>query len=485
MNLPMVFSLLTRVALCLAVLATAHAVDTEFPSFEKARRVRGELVSADFIHRAGQFRTEKGELTDFTMPPYGIMKFHGCEADMRDVPLGTNLEFVLLPDAQGKFTRLATTESFGEADASQRKKFEEFTKARGVAGWIEKTEGRNVTVTFFSGDPAAFKINYADLLTKGKEARVCVANDELRTWNPGVDGERGSITEVTQVPTDRLGCSGYRVVVSVPNMLEGFRRGRVVRVFLAGWKAQDQPYGESLMGYGYGRMLDQELVENVAKEYPGQFPFRTDYGNEKLPWYRLKPGQEPPPFSEHVFHGALVKPGQFLTEGTGEAVDFTLIEKAKVRYRHADAALEDIPPGTRCRFHLYQDGKGAFTKANLVSDDCSHRAGNFVVLRIDALHLERNRVDVSWLLPEVKDYNGDMKRPDPIGHGILRVTKDARLWKQEQRIERASLAVGDVLLVNTTAEIPGSPAQCSDAWIGDDVLKQLTEASVKRRPAKK
>src|SRR5438045_3769174 len=44
----------------------------EFPPHHSDRRVSGELVSADFIHRTGQFRMSKnGELVDFTMPPYG------------------------------------------------------------------------------------------------------------------------------------------------------------------------------------------------------------------------------------------------------------------------------------------------------------------------------------------------------------------------------------------------------------------------------
>src|SRR5271170_51942 len=44
----------------------------EFPPHHSDRRISGELVSADFIHRTGQFRANKtGELVDFTMPPYG------------------------------------------------------------------------------------------------------------------------------------------------------------------------------------------------------------------------------------------------------------------------------------------------------------------------------------------------------------------------------------------------------------------------------
>lgn len=50
----------------LLLVSSLHAVDLNFPKLEDARRVRGELVSADFVHRSGQFRTEKGELIHCT-----------------------------------------------------------------------------------------------------------------------------------------------------------------------------------------------------------------------------------------------------------------------------------------------------------------------------------------------------------------------------------------------------------------------------------
>src|SRR5438309_1369281 len=62
----------------------------EFPPHHSDHRVSGELVSADFIHRTGQFRMSKtGELLDFTMPAYGAINYLNAEADLRDVPLGT------------------------------------------------------------------------------------------------------------------------------------------------------------------------------------------------------------------------------------------------------------------------------------------------------------------------------------------------------------------------------------------------------------
>ncbi|MCX6853246.1 MAG: hypothetical protein NTY98_30525 [Verrucomicrobia bacterium] len=320
-------------ASALSLPAADAAMAMEFPSLNDAKRIHGELVSVDFILRKGEFRADDGKLMPFSMPPYAIMKYKGVEADLREVPLGTKMNFLMLPDAKGLLTRLVTTEDGQPADVAQLKKFREFTEKRGIAGWIDKTEGNTVTVTFFSGDPAAFQAAYGELIAVGKSCKLCVANDELRTWNPGVDGEGSSIMEVNKVPTDYFGSSGVQVTLKVSNMLEGFRRGRVVRVFLAGWKVQDQFYGESLMGYGFGRMLNQELVENVAMEYPEQFPFRTDFSNADLRWYQLKDEVKPPPFSEHVVYGQLVEAdaksgsGKFITELTGEEVNFTLIKR--------------------------------------------------------------------------------------------------------------------------------------------------------------
>lgn len=482
--------------LCLLFFASALSLPAadaakamEFPSLNDAKRIHGELVSVDFILRQGEFRADDGKLMPFSMPPYAVMKYKGVEADLREVPLGTKMNFLMLPDAAGRLTRFVTTDDGQPADAAQLKKFREFTEKRGVAGWIDKTDGNTVTVTFFSADPAAFQAAYGDLLVVGKEGKLCVANEELRTWNPGVDGERGSITEVNKVPTEYFGSSGVQITLKVSNMLEGFRRGRVVRVFLAGWKVQDQFYGESLMGYGFGRMLDQELVENVAKEYAEQFPFRTDFSNAQLQWYQLKGDVKPPPFSEHVVFGELVQAdaktgsGQFTTELTGEVVSFTLIKHHSLKYLGADPQFAQLPAGQRYRFHLYQDDKGAFTRVSFISDDFSHASANAINARVTAIH--GDRIHVAWQLPLVKDYNGDMQRPQDIGSCILRVNDATRVWKADQQVKLADLKEGDALLFNRTAELPGKPCVCTDLWIGEDTHKLATEKQRKPAVAKK
>jgi hypothetical protein len=558
----------------------------EFPPHHSDRRMSGELVSADFIHRTGQFRLSKtGELVDFTMPPYGAVNYLNAEADLRDVPLGTFFLFFLHQDKAGGFTRLATMQDQFTMDAShhffyrldevkldaglllttkqslpknqpdlgkkellvkdetrvwkgdrqvqltdlaagdellfnltgktadhpgwctdiwidaethqlateqQAKRFAEFTKRRGVPGWIDKTEGNLVTVTFFSGDTRAIQQTWMNDFAAGKSGgKLCVANDELRTWNPPVDGEGFSITEVRHLPTDSYGCSGVQIVVKVTNMLEGFRRGRVVRVFAPGWKAQDEFYGESLMGYGYGRMMNQELVENAAKEYPEQFPFRTDSSNDRLPWFKLQPGRLPPPFAEHLVIGELVSAdavtgaGRLRAERTGETVDFTLLPEGAVKYLNAKATLSDLPPGTRCRFSMFQDEKGAFTKASLITDEFTRLASNVITHRVEALKLAEGKLLVAQQLPEVKDYNGDMQRPPDIGHCELRVTDATRVWKGEQQVKLSDLAVGDALLVNLSGEQNGTPARCTDIWIGAETHKLATEQQTRKLAAAK
>ncbi|OYW75167.1 MAG: hypothetical protein B7Z37_14580 [Verrucomicrobia bacterium 12-59-8] len=475
--------LLFASALSLSAADAAKAL--EFPSLNDAKRIHGELVSVDFVLRKGEFRADNGKLMPFSMPPYAVLKYRGVEADLREVPLGTKLTFLMLPDAEGRLTRLVTTDDGQPTDAAQLKKFREFTEKRGIAGWIDKTEGNTVTVTFFSGDPAAFQSAYAELIAVGKSGKLCVANDELRTWNPGVDGEGSSITEVNKVPTEYFGSSGVQVTVKVSNMLEGFRRGRIVRVFLAGWKVQDQFYGESLMGYGFGRMLDQELVENVAKEYPEQFPFRTDYGNAHLPWYQLKDDLKPPPFSEHMVVGELIQvdaktgSGQLLTELTGEAVSFTLLKQHTLKYLGADLQFAQLPTGQRYRFHMYQDAKGAFTRVSRISDDFSHSSANAITARVTAV--QGDQIHVGWQLPLVKDYNGDMQRAPDIASCILRVNDATRVWKADQQVKLVNLQVGDVLLFNRTAELPGKPSHCTDIWIGEETHKLVTEKQ--RKPA--
>jgi hypothetical protein len=67
----------------------------KFPPLEKAYAYRGELVFVDHANRRGSLRVQaagtyfRNPPQPFAMLPYGIIRYHGAPADLRDVPLGT------------------------------------------------------------------------------------------------------------------------------------------------------------------------------------------------------------------------------------------------------------------------------------------------------------------------------------------------------------------------------------------------------------
>jgi hypothetical protein len=79
----------------------------KFPPLEKAYSYRGELVFVDHANRRGSVRVQGAGGTyfrnapqPFAMLPYGIVRYHGAPADLRDVPLGTvmHVQGFLPPD---------------------------------------------------------------------------------------------------------------------------------------------------------------------------------------------------------------------------------------------------------------------------------------------------------------------------------------------------------------------------------------------------
>jgi hypothetical protein len=466
---------------------TLNAAAPEFPKLGSVRSVRGELTSVDFIHRTGSLRTTEGKLLRFSMPPFGIVSYLGTESDLRDVPLGDELEFLLLPDEEGELSRLVGTKDGdkdnSKLDADQRKRFVDFTKDRGLAGWIESTTDDTVTVTFFSGNPELFDATWLADFTAGAEVRVCVANDELRTWQPTSCGERGTMVEVKPVPIEGLGSSGRRAVVRMNHMLEGFRPGRVVRIFGSGWKIRNQNFQECLINYGYSARPVIDFRECAAKHYPEHYPFRTDHGNRHLSWYQATDGSEPPLFAEHVMFGDLTevdpsgRGGAFRLEPTGEAVKFMMLETGSrwpAALSRSDniegrgVALAELPLGRRYRFHMFQDEDKRFSRCSFICDDYSRATQNNLNYRIRSLDLKRGLVEVDWQSVPVLNYQKDLETPPPYGRCLLSLTAETQVWtaKKEEAMP-AALKVGDLIKFNRASELPGRPTYCTDVWIVD------------------
>lgn len=78
----------------------------KFPDVEKAHTYRGELAFVDHANRRGSLRVlgvgvfRRNDPHPFAMLPYGMIRYHGAPADLRDIPLGTILHITafLPPD---------------------------------------------------------------------------------------------------------------------------------------------------------------------------------------------------------------------------------------------------------------------------------------------------------------------------------------------------------------------------------------------------
>ena len=445
---------------------------TAAPAAESPPHVAGELVEADFIHRAGVFRTEgTGVLVEFTMTPGCIVSYLHTEADLRDVPLGTRLQWTLQADG-----RLVRAEDERAADPAateqQRKQHVAFLKERGLPAVVDRVEGRKMSVTLL-GDPASLAALCKDegiepekIATEHKRIGVAVANEELRSYNPPVDQQSSTVLEFHDLPD-----GGVRWFIEPRLMLEGFRKGRIVRIFKDGWPVKDMAYGESI----YPEIFNAETVETD----PDHYPFRTDFANAQLPWYRLQPGVFPPMYSAHEIGGELAKvdaaqrTGQFRTDRTGELVDFTLPPFAAVVLRNGEAELTDIPPGTRCLFALHQDDKGAFTKASRITDEFTRSVTYRNTYRLDVIG--QGKLLVAQQLPETKDERDIMFQPPDLGRMELEVDDKTRVWKGDLQVKLSDLAIGDKLLFNRTARTPTSQGRCTDIWAGLDTHKAATD----------
>ena len=229
-------------------------------------------------------------------------------------------------------------------------------------------------------------------------------------------------------------------------------------------------------------LLVGPLAVNAAEpaKVDPKVPYRTDFANESLPWYQLKPGEFPPIHSEHRLGGELLKvdfihrTGLFRTDRSGELVDFTLLPFASAIYLNAYADLRDVPSGTHMVFFLYQDDKGAFTRVANLIDDYSLLAGQGLTYRLDAV-----KVDDGKLL--VTQQNLSEKQPD-LGASELLVDDKTRVWKGDKQGKAADLAVGDQLLVNLTGGAK-SGERCTDVWVGVETHKLATEQQRKKHNA--
>lgn len=156
----------------------------------------------------------------------------------------------------GPFDSFATTdvwlddESLEACREIQRQRHLRLIRSRFLPGWVDAvknndTGGGEVTVTFFGGmDPALYK-ELRDM--KGRSPRICNAENTLRTWGYHQEySSPGTMLEWKEVENPPLGSSGLQMRMTVRQMLDGFRPGRIIRV-RGPWKYVLLPHDECIM----------------------------------------------------------------------------------------------------------------------------------------------------------------------------------------------------------------------------------------------
>src|SRR5688500_10158472 len=102
---------------------------SEFPPEGTSHPIAGELIAADHVNRTGALRPDRTDAKgrgnwdlplNFTLLPYGSIRYRGAPAALRDIPIGTHLhgEFYVgdLPASKerraddAKFNRALTLE---------------------------------------------------------------------------------------------------------------------------------------------------------------------------------------------------------------------------------------------------------------------------------------------------------------------------------------------------------------------------------------
>ncbi len=119
----------------------------------------------------------------------------------------------------------------------------QYQSERGIAGWIDEIDNPNriLTVTLFDGVDQ----NLLAELKPGTSITAVVAEASLRTYDQVNDRQGGSLLEVDSAAT-APGSSGVQIRFRANLLIEGFRPGRVVRVFPQGWRVESIPLEERL-----------------------------------------------------------------------------------------------------------------------------------------------------------------------------------------------------------------------------------------------
>lgn len=211
-------------------------------------------------------------------------------------------------------------------------------------------------------------------------------------------------------------------------------------------------------------------------------PFRTDGGDEKLPWFQLKAAEFPPEGSAHAVSGelialdhvnrtGLIRPDRDDTQRRGDwdiARPFVLLPFGSLSYHGAPAELRDIPIGTHLHGQFYADPPKApakkgqppppatFTRVIRLEDDFSFHTRQGRVWRVDAIQADVGTLTLTGIS---KDGKADAKAI------TFKITPATRVWKGKGIGTLSDVAAGQTIQVNLTVCTLKGPGRVTDVWL--------------------
>jgi hypothetical protein len=155
--------------------------------------------------------------------------------------IATNITYATLKGPGRPIDIWIDQEARDVAAAQQREIHRQYQLDHGAAGWVEEVDNQKAIMTVGLFD--LFDHKLLEDFVEGEAAIAAVAEENLRTYDQINDRKRGTLLEKQIVPA-RPGYSGVRLKLQLELLLEGFRPGRVVRVWPARWKLDDLPREE-------------------------------------------------------------------------------------------------------------------------------------------------------------------------------------------------------------------------------------------------
>lgn len=225
-------------------------------------------------------------------------------------------------------------------------------------------------------------------------------------------------------------------------------------------------------------------------------PFRTDGGDEKLPWHQLEPGKFPPAGSAHYFSGELIKVDHLersfvlrvdRTDQQNRShfdlpVEAAMLPYGSVHYHGALAALRDVPIGTHLHgwfylkdpadtskpleiFHNRRSYEVDFKRCLRLEDDFTHDVQRSRVWRIDGVDLETKKLSATAVVEgkpagEARDFD---------------LLASTRVWKGRGFGELREIQAGQEVLLNLTWATLYGPGRVTEVWLDGESRQLATE----------